>query len=534
MASIYAVKNSTGGSVIPVTDGQYTTDEMSLDFAACIIMVDFFSDAAGTVPATATSGTISIYHAVSGAVYDAEPSVISAAKVSAGTQRQVAIAGPVKRIKAVISGIAGAAYARISAWRSADYEATGIEGEPPLQPADPAGNVARNTVTQEQLVAQRNDHINVQFQYNVPYNQDSADINGTLTGTGAISHANSMAIVSSGAGVGNAVLTSRDSIRYFPGHEFAAEMTARVSALGGANTLQMWGIGDAGTSSGDCMVFCVQNGVFGAAIKSNGTLTFIPQSQFNRDKLDGTGPSGVVINPLLLNLWTFRGGWYGILPLQWGVYAGADNGYIVAHILDRTNTQNTPHLSNPTLPMLVQSIRTAGTGSALEIHSASWRGGICGPTPTRTKADRNQNISIDNKSITGGASPVPVVTLRNNATFQGKQNHVRVRYGTVALSVDGTKDVVWEIFKGGTLTGASFVAKNAATSVVDYDISATAYTPSTTNIGGTVMGKTSQTRINLFEGDVVLAVYPGETITLCARSPNNTVVSLFFRWIEEF
>lgn len=403
-----------------------------------------------------------------------------------------------------------------------------------LNTADNYGNTARNTLTEESLTALRDDFINVQFQYNLPVNEDSADIDGAVTGTGVLSHANAKAIVGTGAGVGSAYVVTRDSIRYFPGHEFYGEMTAFDTVSGDlSNTNLRWGIGDPG-GIGDSINYIVKDGVFGIEFRTGGASNFTPSADFNGDKLDGNGLSGKAIQDVLLNLWTFKGGWYGILPLQFGVYAGADVGYINVHTIDKTNTQTVPHLSNATLPMYVEAERTAGSGDNITVSTSSIRGGIVGPEPRGSKADRTQTITVEDKAVSSGALPIPVLTLRNNPTYQGKQNHVRVRYGTVSLAVDGTKPVIWEVFKNGALTGAVYVAKNAATSVIDYDITATAITPIADSIGGTLMGKSGTARINLFEGDVILAVYPGEEITLTARSTGNTVVDLFFRWIEEF
>lgn len=400
---------------------------------------------------------------------------------------------------------------------------------------DPSGNKSRNTVTQEQLVAQRTDNINVQFQYNVPIDEDSSDIDGATTGTGSITHENSMAVVSSGAGVGSAYIESKDSIRYFPGHEFAAEMTAYnlPDAIGGEpNTYARWGVGDV-NGTGDAVCFSVINGEFGISFRSSGVEQFIPQSSFNLDKLDGTGLSGFDVNSDNLNLFTIRGGWYGVLPITFGIF-GTDFGYITCHVIDRTNTTSQPHLSNPTLPMFIEVGRTSGTGSNIQVKSASWRGGICGVKPEATRADRTQIETIIEKTILGGSVDRPVISLRNNATFQGKTNHVRIRYGTVSLYTEGNKPVIWKVFKNGTLTGEVWVAKNPTTSVADYDVSATSYTPSGDPIGGIVMGKVDTARVNLFQGDVILAAYPGETITFTAASSSGTDVSLFFRWIEEF
>lgn len=410
---------------------------------------------------------------------------------------------------------------------------TDIEGQRRLKVAsetvDYTGNKPRSSLTQELLTGVRTDFINVQFQYNLPVNLDSSDIDGTVTGTGEHRHGDSMAQVATGIGAGSSNVVSKDSIRYFTGHEFAAEMTALAKNTATGTTAR-WGVGDLG-GFGDAMAFGYKDGIFGLFFRASGVEQFVPQSEFNVDKLDGSGPSRAILNSGTLNLWTFRGGWYGILPLQYGVFI--DGAYRLVHVIDKTNAQDKPHLSNATLPMFIEVVSDGVAGADVIVSSASWRGGIVGDKPRGTKADRTQTQSIESKIIPSGAL-TPVITLRNNLSFQSKANHVRVRYGTIALSVDGTKPVIWEVHKNAALTGASFVSQNPDTSVADYDISATSMVVSGDNIGGTIMGKVSTTRINLFEGDVVLAVYPGETITLAAKSANNSEASLFFRWIEEF
>lgn len=383
------------------------------------------------------------------------------------------------------------------------------------------GGSPRVSATQELIMADYHDFINVQFQYNVPVNQETGDVIGVATGLGNVTHSDSMAVVASGNGVGDYALVSKDSIRYYPGHEFGAEMTA-LSLGTDANSRTLWGVGDPGTTSGDGLGFTVTNGQLSAWWKRNGTMNYIAQADFNGDKIPG-------INLTKLSLWKVTGGWYGILPLEWSVFHQGE--YKLLHTVDLSNTQDGPHLSNPTLPVFMQAIRTSGTGN-VQIKSASWRGRITGDEPDQSRADRQFVTFVESKSISGGVT-THVLTLRNNATFQGKANHVRARYGTVALSVDGTKDVIWEVWKNGTVTGGSYTAANAVTSVTDVNTTATGFSGGAM-IGGTVMGKVSQLRIDMMDNDAILPVYPGETITLTARSANSSTVSAFIRWVEEF
>lgn len=482
------------------------------NFPNATVMVQIYEDAALTTPAL-PQGSIKIEYLPAG-LDTWQEATDSPAQTDRPVIRRPTF--PVKGIRITPTGI-DTHYLRVSYVALDAYLP-----ELPQTPSDSFGNAARSTLTQEFLVAERFDFINVQFQYNLPINDDSSDIVGSVEGDSTLEHENSMAKVTSGAGTGRASLASRDSIRYYPGHEFAAEMTAFVSqppAEGNA----YWGIGDL-NGLGDAMAFGYQGPTFGVFLRRAGIETFVPKSEF-------THGSGVQVDPTKMNLWVFRGGWYGILPLQFGVFYKGK--YVLLHELDNTNKTTEPHLSNPTLPMFAECL-PAASDTGYSVYTASWRGGVSGSLPKGSKADRTQTVEVSGKAVQASNVLTPIITLRNVETFQGKVNHVRVRYGTVALSVDGTKSVVWEVHKNATLTGASFTPKNADTSVVEYDTSATAMTVNSDNIGGTIMGKVSTTRINLFEGDVILAVYPGETITLAARSANSSTADVFFRWIEEF
>lgn len=388
---------------------------------------------------------------------------------------------------------------------------------------DSFGSTARNTLTQEAVTATRADYINVQFQYNLPVNNDATDIKGATTGSGELRHGQSMAQVATGTGAGTAHVVSRDSIRYFPGHEFAAEMTAFTVNAGAVGTRAVWGIGDTG-GGGDALLFGLVDGVFGIVFRADGVEQFIPQSSFNGDSIDG-------INVEAMNLWTIWGGWYGILPIQFGVYLNGR--YILCHTIDLTNSQQRPHLSNPSLPMFMEVVSDGAAGNDVQVQSSSWRGGIAGVPPSPTLADRFQGVFVEDFPLPGGTL-TPIVSIRSKDTFQGKSNHVRARYATITLSTDGNKAVRFAVYKNATLTGAAFADQDAEASVVEVDTTATGITPTLGATDGTVLGKVESRRISVIEERVVIAAYPGETLTLAAESQSTSELNVFLRWVEEF
>ena len=72
----------------------------------------------------------------------------------------------------------------------------------------------------------------------------------------------------------------------------------------------------------------------------------------------------------------------------------------------------------------------------------------------------------------------PVLSIRPKATFNSIVNRGRIDPESVAINV-GSGTVLVEIVYGGALTGASF-GSAAATSIVEFDVAATAITGGTT------------------------------------------------------
>jgi len=75
----------------------------------------------------------------------------------------------------------------------------------------------------------------------------------------------------------------------------------------------------------------------------------IPQNQFNIDRLDGTGPSGYVIDLTKIQMWYVDYSWYGAGYVRWGVRAVSGD-IIYAHKLQHNNVQYTSYMRSGNLP----------------------------------------------------------------------------------------------------------------------------------------------------------------------------------------
>lgn len=387
----------------------------------------------------------------------------------------------------------------------------------PSASSDFQGKEGMNTIVGEAIVGQRSDFVNILFEYNV----GTYDTYQTLTGTGSLSHSNAKAVLGTGVGIGKALLRSKDPVRYVTGHEVNVETTC-IFGSPEAGVSQKIGIGeDIEAFAG----FGYDGTSFGVWLRTvdDGSI-HIPQSSWDNQNVGN-------LNPQKFNIYKMTYGWYGILPIQFSIFYEGD--WVLVHTYSKVNESENPHLANPTLPISAFVERESGSGGNIQLQTSSWRGGIVGEINEGVTTDRKFAIKTVT-SITG--ANVPIYSIRSGATFQGQTNYVRIRLGTFTASSDGTKAVEIDVWKEGTLTGGTWEAFDADNSVAEFNNTATSFAPPAGRVsGGTVLGKVDRDRINLIEGDVIIPLYPGETIHFVGTTSSGTSdMVVFVRHIEEF
>lgn len=411
--------------------------------------------------------------------------------------------------------------------------AASIKGTISTTPIDFQGNQSMNSVVGEQITAERTDQLNVMFQYNV----QTYDTRREITGTGSITHQDAKAQIHTGTGIGSSYLESKEIVRYFTGHEVNLEGTFIFSAPR-ENSKQIFGIGEARDTTDGFIGFGYDDGTLSTSFAEFGLwlktiedgLIFVNQSDFNGDKLDGTGESGLIINPQAENIIKISYGWYGILPIRVSIFNANTDSWVLVHKYSKGNNTIVPHLPQPSLPFS-SYVESTSAGTDIVLQMSSIRGGIVGKPSISSLTNRNFVVKTV-KTIIG--SNIPLISIRNNPTFQGKKNRVKLTLGTFTPISDGNKSVEFDVYKTGTLTGGAWIARDPDNSTVDYNNTATSFVPTSELVGGTGLAKVDRDRINLIEGDVVISVYPGEEMHVVANSLNSNDVILYFRWSEKF
>ena len=113
------------------------------------------------------------------------------------------------------------------------------------------------------------------------------------------------------------------------------------------------------------------------AIVSKTVDTKIPQSQWNIDKMDGTGPSGMVLDLAKMQMFYVDYSWYGAGYVRWGM-RGRDGNVTYVHKMPNNNINNEAYMRSGNLPARYESstdpIYTSLTSSMSNTDTAMYVG----------------------------------------------------------------------------------------------------------------------------------------------------------------
>lgn len=372
---------------------------------------------------------------------------------------------------------------------------------------DSAGRENMIALTGDQIVGFRLDDISVNFQYGISTN-DIKD-GGSVTGTGEIGHTGSMATVTAGTGIGSATITSRSAIRYRAGHQVMGAITC-VFHEPEINLKQYAGF----LNDDDAWCVGYDSLDFGIWFIRGGVIDFIKQSDFNIDKLDGSGDSGYNINPQTMQLYLSTYAWHGSLPLRIEIYNPDTSKWVVCHKVEIINSAIDTHLKNPNLPIAFKIERVSGNGVLDHMCTGSWRGGIISGAEQTNVGARWFADFILNRTKT--AQGDHAITIRSKDIFNGIVNHIKTEV-KIIVSTNGTnKDLVFKATKLSNLSPSeqtaitsTFVDVDSNNSVIEFTNVETQITSDPPFIDVAVIQAGSQRGNTNVEG---LDLYAGEDI----------------------
>jgi hypothetical protein len=196
----------------------------------------------------------------------------------------------------------------------------------------------------------------------------------------------------------------------------------------------------------------------------------IPQSQWSKDQLDGSGVSGFDLDITKTQLFFTDFEWLGVGRVRCGFSLDGKN--IVAHEFYNSNNVDTVYMSNPNLPVRCE-IRNTGAqvgagGSFIQICSTVMsEGGY-------TEAGREFSHATSLRSV-GVGSTVPVLAIKLKNSFKGYPNRATVKLEDISVFSVGS-NIKYEVVKinsaAGLNTTGTWISEHPG-SVVEYNQTAT-------------------------------------------------------------
>lgn len=291
---------------------------------------------------------------------------------------------------------------------------------------------------------------------------DGQQFASKTTGTASVTYnqAGSNFSLTVGTASGDEVIRqSRTTQLYQPGKSLLSLNTFAFSALQ-TNLRQRVGYftADNGVyfeADGNSLSFVVRSRVSGSVVENR-----ILQSNWNRDALNGTGPSQLTLDPTKVQIWWCDIEWLGVGSIRVGFVI---NGiFRLAHVFNHANLISNVYMTTAILNPRYEIRNTGVTTGAtmLQICSTVISEGGYQPTPQIAYVSNNTTVT----RVTPATTLTPLVALRLNPSYpdavvvpsQLELLCIDVRYGEYQLVLNPTlTGITWNNISGSTLQYAT-------------------------------------------------------------------------------
>ena len=255
--------------------------------------------------------------------------------------------------------------------------------------------------------------IRLNFNYNI-----SALLTLTaVTGSGSIGHSNKMAVLSTGAAASSsASLYSNRPVPCRSDQSYVTRFTG-VFTPGVVGNTQLIGAFDNDNGVG----FGFNGADFGVFYRTGGTTTWVLQTDWNIDKLDGTGPSGNNINFGDGNGNTFQIKFQEFGGIIFSISSPSSLSYSVVHKVQYANNFSIPMFDIGIFPVKME-VENTSNSTDISIKSSSLMLGVegkyllSGPTFSTVW----QDIPV------GNGSETMIKAFKTASTFNGKTSKINI------------------------------------------------------------------------------------------------------------
>lgn len=385
--------------------------------------------------------------------------------------------------------------------------------------------LAELTPYNEGLVAERTTLIELKAIYGLSALRDGV----TETGTGTVTNdAREYALNITGIS-SKSELQSLERGRYISGKsaEYGIGIRSSVATVTG-DTVLKWG----GINSTNGMYFGLDSTGLFVAVLDDSVETKIYQTDWNSDKLNGAGASGVTLDITTGVIYNARFTWYGYGVIDFRVQIKTITGVktIVAH---RFIVDGKTSIADPNLPITASIEQTTATND-VSVYVGGRQFSVLGSYTPSFRSLVDYRLAVSTPVL--DTNPTPLISFKQKSAFASVDGKF------VGLNISTNNKIVVEVYiaNAAQLTGASFATPTrilASETAFEVDKSATAFDASTGNIlyRDFIEGASGNNRLQRAIDNLLLDIPSSKILVVTAFAASTTAtVDVAVELIEEW
>ena len=257
------------------------------------------------------------------------------------------------------------------------------------------------------------------------------------------------------------------------------------------------------------------------------TETWVAQADWNGDKMDGTGVSGMTLDPTKGNVYKIQFQYLGYGAQEFFIEDQLTGYLQLVHTFKYTNQNTVPWCLDPTFHLnLIAKTESGYSGGALTMKTSSLAGFIQG----QENPDGVRRGVAVTESIT--TSEAVFLIIHNELDFNSRKNKITVYPDFVTITNESsTKDLTVNLKKNPTSITGAVALTDIQTGVSVMQWSQTG----TTVVGGAnllsfVIAPTSLLQVDL--SALRAKVRPGERYVFTGKGGGSLIASMSITWVE--
>lgn len=320
----------------------------------------------------------------------------------------------------------------------------------------------------------------------------------------------------------NAIRQTMNYFHYAAGQSLIIRLTGVLTS--GKNNLNSC-VGYYDDENG--LIFRTSNGVFQVGKRSftTGSVveTWVDQADFNGDKLDGTGASGLTIDLDKTQIFEINFQWLGVGSVKFFVHINGE--YILIHTMHNANLNTEVYMTTPHLPIRYEIKNMGVTSSATTMTQ------ICTQIGNEGKSivgDLVSSVDTDTNTTTLNSSTFKsIISMRTKSA-----NDILIQLESLSLLVTTQDDIIIHVTIDQTLASTTWVS---ADQFVEKDLTSNIVTDTGRRILTMFISKNGNTIQGQFKEKFRLGKYidgTKQTVTISGKTFSNNAsvaASLVFK-----